>query len=271
MQRLVIRPGAVGDCILAMPAIAHLANQFTEVWSPSALVPLYRQLVDVVQPLSSTGIDLVGVGDLRMDVRLARRLQTFDSIFSWYGASRPEFRDAMLETGVPCEFHAALPTMDFQGHAIDFFLAQVGAPAGGAPRIEFGPAPKRGTVVIHPFSGSVRKNWPLERYSELARRLPYPVEWTAGPEEELQEASRFSDLQELAEWIGGAELYIGNDSGITHLAAATGVATLALFGPTAPQTWAPRGQNVSVVRSIKLEQLTVDAVWLKASRLLGLP
>ncbi len=269
MRRLVIRPGAIGDCILAVPAIQYLACDYTEVWIPSAVTPLCRGLADVIQPLASTGIDLVGVGDLEMSGSLARRLRSFDSIVSWYGANRPEFREAMSSTGVPCEFHSALPPRDYRGHAIDFFLDQVGGPPGAVPRIEVFPRAKRESVVIHPFSGSPRKNWPLERYRALTTRLSYLVEWSAGPQEELAEATRFADLYELAEWIAGARLYIGNDSGITHLAAATGVATVALFGPTCPETWAPRGENVTVLRSNPLEQLEVDQVLIAANRLLG--
>jgi ADP-heptose:LPS heptosyltransferase len=43
-------------------------------------------------------------------------------------------------------------------------------------------------------------------------------------------------------------MYIGNDSGITHLAAAVGTPVLALFGPTNPEVWAPRGPHVRVGR-----------------------
>jgi ADP-heptose:LPS heptosyltransferase len=52
----------------------------------------------------------------------------------------------------------------------------------------------------------------------------------------------------LARWLARARLYAGNDSGITHLAAAVGTPVLALFGPTNPEVWAPRGPNVRVVR-----------------------
>ncbi len=47
-------------------------------------------------------------------------------------------------------------------------------------------------------------------------------------------------------WLARASLYIGNDSGITHLAAAVGTPVLAMFGPTDPAVWAPRGPNVRV-------------------------
>jgi ADP-heptose:LPS heptosyltransferase len=115
--------------------------------------------------------------------------------------------------------------------------------------------------VIHPFSGSKGKNWPLPNYEALASRINRAkIEWTAGPEEVLRRATRFENLAGLASWLRGARLYIGNDSGITHLAAAVGVPTLALFGPTDPARWAPRGENVTLLRNNPIEDLSVASV-----------
>lgn len=259
MRRLLIRPGAIGDCILCLPALEHLRADVTEVWIPTAVVPLIR-FADVVRGLASTGIDLVGVGDLEISPRLKATLESFDSVVSWYGANRPEFRETLARIGVDCEFHPALPLEDSREHAVDFFAGQVGAPDGLVPRVAVGDFTCRESVVIHPFSGSAGKNWSLDCYRELARRLQFPVDWTAGPEETLTGAVRFDDLGELARWIRGARLYVGNDSGITHLAAATGVQTLALFGPRSRVTWEPRGSNVTVLRAGSLDELSVDAV-----------
>jgi ADP-heptose:LPS heptosyltransferase len=265
MRRLVIRPGAIGDCILWLPALECVVADYTEVWAPSAVVPLIR-VADRVCPLASTGIDTFAVGDIESEEGLIRRLRGFDSIVSWYGANRPEFREALANLGVPCQFHAALPPADYAGHTTDFFAQQVGAPCGLIPRIRIDGSAPRETVVIHPFSGSALKNWPLVLYQDLAARLPYAVEWTAGPEEELPGATRFANLGDLAAWLKGARLYIGNDSGITHLAAACGVPTLTLFGPLSPKTWEPRGENVVVLREPLME-----SVLNAANRLLGLP
>ena len=268
MRRLLIRPGAIGDCILSFPAMEHLKAGYTEIWISSPVAPLVR-FADRVRPISSTGIDLVGVGDLEMDAGLHQTLLGFNSIVSWYGANRPEFRDALCALRVPCQFLEALPPPEFAGHAIDFFAAQVGAPAGLTPKIEIQSASLRDSVVIHPFSGSARKNWPVDSYLQLAAQLPLKVEWSAGPDENLPEATRFENLADLATWIAGARLYIGNDSGITHLAAALGTKTLALFGPASPDMWAPRGENVVVLRSDPLSDLSVAEVLEAANRLLG--
>lgn len=268
MRRLLIRPGAIGDCILSFPALRHLQTDYTEIWISSPVVPLI-DFVDAVRPLASTGLDLVGVGDLEIPARLKQTLRTFDSIVSWYGANRPPFREALTSLGIPCEFHAALPPADFNGHATDFFVRQVGAPDGLVPCIDIQPVPLRDAVAIHPFSGSLRKNWPLTSYAELAKCLPVKTDWVCGPEEQLPDAMRFDNLRELAAWIARARLYIGNDSGITHLAAAVGVPTIAIFGPSSPGIWAPRGENVTVLHGNPLDSLSVREVLEAANRLLG--
>jgi ADP-heptose:LPS heptosyltransferase len=268
VRRLLIRSGALGDCILSFPALNHLKTDYTEVWIPTVVTPLVN-FADRVQGLAATGINLVGVGDLPIPDALRKRLQCFDEIVSWYGSNRPEFREALFNSGVRCVFHEALPPADCNMHATDFFAQQVGAPLGLRPHIDLGPVPRRDAIVIHPFSGSTRKNWPLEQYRALAGRLPLQVEWTAGPEEELPEAVRFDDLLALAQWMGGARLYIGNDSGITHLAAAIGLPVIALFGPTDPACWAPRGDNVRVLRAERMEDIEVDRVFEAAIRQYG--
>jgi ADP-heptose:LPS heptosyltransferase len=249
MRRLAIRPGAIGDLILSLPALEFLRTDYLEVWTPAATVPLVRFAAHT-RSIASTGLDLVGVTEAPPG--LVEKLRTFDSIVSWYGTNRPEFRDAVA--GLPFTFHPALPGPDCRLHATDFYLDQVGAPTGAIPRIPFD-VPRADYAVIHPFSGSPRKNWPLERFRALAARLPMPVRWCAGEEDPpLAEAVRIGDLYELGRYLAGAVLYIGNDSGITHLAAAAGTPVLAIFGPTDPEVWAPRGSHVRVVRTKMKEE-----------------
>jgi ADP-heptose:LPS heptosyltransferase len=168
--------------------------------------------------------------------------------------------------GLPFKFLDALPANTAGTHAADFFLSQVGGQGRAVPRITCDPAKPGDFAVIHPFSGSARKNWPLDRFRELAARLPMPERWCAGPEESLDGAVRFDDLYDLGRWLAGARLYIGNDSGITHLAAAVGTAVVAIFGPTDPAVWAPRGDRVRVV-SGELREISVDRVLAAASSL----
>ncbi|HXR75901.1 MAG TPA: glycosyltransferase family 9 protein [Bryobacteraceae bacterium] len=268
MRRLLVRPGAIGDCLTCFPAMDYLGAGYTEVWIPSALVPLV-QFADRVRALPDTGLDLLGVAEGDPPAALREMLANFDSIVSWYGSNRPEFREAALRLNGNWRFFRALPGAGDAIHAIDFFARQAGAPMGLAPRIETPEGPVRDEVIIHPFSGSKRKNWPLDRFEELACRLKRPVAWTSGPEEELARARHFDDLLSLAEWIAGARLFIGNDSGITHLAAATGIPAIALFGASDPQVWAPRGENVAVIRGDSMDAIGVDEVLRAADRLLN--
>lgn len=118
--------------------------------------------------------------------------------------------------------------------------------------------------VLHPSSGSPRKNWPAENFAAVARGLREGRGLTPvilGGEadgETLAELRRIvgekdaifienAPLDEVAAILSRAAVYIGNDSGITHLAAMLGVPTVALFGPTDPRVWGPRGQRVNTI------------------------
>lgn len=230
-----------------------LKADYTEVWVPSAVVPLIR-FADRVRSIAGTGLDLLGLPEVDPPRGLIETLHGFDSIVSWYGANRAELKHALAAMFLP-----ALPGANDREHCADFFAQQVGAPVPAVPRLNIPFADRQEFAVIHPFSGSPRKNWPLERYRELSGRSPFPVRWCAGPEEMLDGAVRIADLWELASWIAGTRGYIGNDSGITHLAAATGVPVVAIFGPTDPALWAPRGDNVRVVHR-RLEDISVQQI-----------
>ena len=256
-RRLIIRPGGIGDCILSLPAIEFLQADYTEIWVPSAIVPLIR--FAPARAIASTGIDLLGLPGVDPPAGLLAKLRSFDSIVSWYGANRPEFRDSVDSLGLPFLFLDALPDPSAKIHAADFFLTQAGGEGVAVPRIRCEPRVAGNFAVIHPFSGSARKNWPLERFREVAAGLSIPVRWCAGPEEAIENAVRFENLYELACWLATARVYIGNDSGITHLGAAVGTPVVAIFGPTDPAVWSPRGERVSVA-SGKLEEIMIDQV-----------
>lgn len=267
MRRLLIRPGGIGDCILSFPALEHLKADYTEVWVRGDVAPLVR-FADRVCSIASTGLDLLGLPGNDPPHDLIERLRSFNSIVSWYGANRPEFREHVDALGLPFRFLRALPPPGLRMHAADFFLKQAGADGVAVPRIECPPAERRDFAVMHPFSGSPRKNWPLDRYRELARRLPFEAQWCAGPEETLDNAVRMENLWDLAGWLRSARVYVGNDSGITHLAAAVGAPVVAIFGPTDPQLWAPRGDDLCIVAGT-LEEINVDQVWAAVQDLRG--
>ncbi len=251
MRRLILRPGAIGDCILSLPALECLRAGYTEIWAAGPNLPLLRGF-DAARSIAGSGLDLLGIPGVEPPEALIERLRSFDSIVSWYGANRPEFRAAAEGLRLPVVFFPALPPADSRMHACDYFLAQARTlsprPVPAVPRIEC-PRRRGGFAVIHPFSGSASKNWPVESFRRVAELLAarMPVRWCAGPEEKLADAVRFGNLYDLACWLATARVYIGNDSGPTHLAAAVGTRTIALFGPTDPAVWAPRGEDVSIL------------------------
>ena len=214
MRRLLIRPGAIGDVILSLPALESAKTDYTEVWAPRATVPLIR-FADKTRAIADTGLELVGVTEADCPA-----LEGFDEIYSWYGTNRPEFREAVAH--LPFTFFPAqsLPT----------------AP----PRIEVPAVPRKNFAMIHPYSSSPKKNWPLESFHAVAAQIEN-VEWCI--------PGKIEDLYELACWISTARVYIGNDSGISHLAAAVGTPVIAIFVCTDPRIWAPRGDYVSVLEN----------------------
>ncbi|MGH9657693.1 MAG: glycosyltransferase family 9 protein [Bryobacteraceae bacterium] len=222
-----------------------MRGRYTEVWAAAANLPLAR-FANAAYSIASTGLDLLGLPEVAPPPKLIERLRRFDRIVSWYGAARPEFRAAVAD--FPFEFHAAAPPQD--QHAADFYASQVGLTLPAIPRLDI-QAPREDFVAIHPFASRADKRWPMGRFRESARRLPAPIEWCAGPEEALDGAIRIDDLYELARYLARARVFLGNDSGITHLAAAVGTPVVALFGPTDARVWAPRGPRVRVLESME--------------------
>jgi heptosyltransferase III len=116
-------------------------------------------------------------------------------------------------------------------------------------------------IFIHPGSGSRLKNWPLQYFLKLEKMLFYdgfePI-FILGPAEDgIAEALKngLSDKQVMQLFdpvklvnvlkTGGA--FIGNDSGVSHLAAFIGLPTLVIFGPTQPLRWYPMGRKVEII------------------------
>jgi heptosyltransferase III len=215
MRRLLIRPGAIGDVILSLPALEAARADYTEVWASRVVLPLIR-FTERTQAIADTGLDLVGV----VESAKCPALESFDSIYSWYGTGRPEFREAV----------AHLP--------FTFFPAQTLPDT--PPRIDVPAVEREDFVIVHPYSSSPKKNWPYESFQAVAAELGN-VKWCV--------PGQIDDLYELACWISTARLYIGNDSGISHLAAAVGTPVIGIFMATDPKIWAPRGDHVTVLEN----------------------
>lgn len=279
MRRLLIRPGAIGDCLCWLPTLAAFAGDECEVWASTAVLPLMG-LAQCSRSLASSGFSLLSIPGLAVPERTIEALSDFDEILSWSGGNQPELQAACQRLGLPITFFQALPHPSSTEHVSDYFLRQTQGwhglteeperslePGGRRPLLPFlqdGPPVAqalRPRVAVHPYSGSPAKNWPIERFRDLAASLTAiaDVQWCASPEDPLpgdlaQSAWRFDDLRRLALALDGVSLFIGNDSGITHLAAMLGIPCVVFFGPMNPAVWLPRGASVSVVRTAEIGQ-----------------
>jgi hypothetical protein len=223
--------------------------------------------------------------------------KSYGRVVSWTGSANPDFIGNLRSIHPDARIAPWRPAPGEARHVSRIFIDSLGLgpePAasrtavrihpdsasrgdGGRWLREQGYEGQGGLAMLHPGAGSPGKRWAPERFAELARRLlssdgfrPILME---GPAEEglarqIAEAVPGSLLCEgvalgaLAGILSRCRFFVGNDSGVTHLAAALGVPTLALFGPTAPEQWAPLGESVTVLRdgSGRLEKITVDGV-----------
>ena len=126
------------------------------------------------------------------------------------------------------------------------------------------PEERSKVIILHPGSGSKKKVWPLDRFQNLAHafqdRLGSKILIVLGPAERPEVERAFEGagpaaiilakgltLLQLASVMEGCRLFVGNDSGISHLAAALNLPTVAIFGPTDEKVWSPRGGKTFVV------------------------
>jgi ADP-heptose:LPS heptosyltransferase len=118
-------------------------------------------------------------------------------------------------------------------------------------------------IIIHPGSGSRKKCWPISNFVKVASSIDAngkQPEFILGPAEydlydillqskrlnaKVHKIERLTELTGLLKTGGG---FIGNDSGVSHLAAFIGLPTVAVFGPSDPEIWKPMGRAVNVVR-----------------------
>lgn len=297
---LILHGGAIGDLVLALPAIAGVRRSApratSELLGHPALPPLLngRGLVDRVDALDSLPLHHLFNGETPESLR--ERLTSFDLIISWFGAGSDAYRQTLNRLPVRTLVARSIPPADGRIHAVDH-LIQTLEPLGimteeRTPRLALTESERRMAdrlldrmgvargplVALHPGSGSPRKCWPAERFAALVLALleremtvvviegpadEHAVEevffWTAkrgGPHagNRLVRLRQVS-LLEVAAILDRSVVYVGNDSGITHLAAALGVPTLAIFTVTDPRVWGPRG-NVVILEGLP----SVDAV-----------
>ena len=248
----MVRACAIGDFVLNLPALRAIAGQ-----NPSARFTLvgYPQTLALATPF----IDVEAIHSIESppwSSLFIRPLPDLDFDCAWVWMKDALLADRLRESGVGEVFQAA-PFPDGM-HAADHLLATARLPAPDLPDLWL-PGSKR--VIVHPGSGSLEKCWPW--YEELSNRLQ-DVTMLIGPcESEVR--TRHPRLEGLtltavAEEIRRSRVFIGNDSGITHLAAYWGCPTIALFGPTDPGIWGPVGRRVTILRKTPLREISVDDI-----------
>lgn len=288
MRVLLVRAGALGDLLLLRRAIYALrrAGHRVALLAPGS---------------ASAALEGTGLGELeeileweRPDVaellagrpggRLREALLECDRVVAF--TRSPDLLSALREAGATVVAHDPAPPPG--RHAADWLADAVRDIVpfvpGLPPTIEaaadevaeaaaHAEALPRGFVAVMPGSGSPVKNWPPERYLALVGRLSpgRPFLLVEGPADAaacapLRRApqavvARSLPLRVLGALLSRAGLFVGNDSGVSHLAAAFGAPSLVLFGPTDSVRWRPLGWAVHTLSAVNgtLAEVEVEA------------
>ena len=268
-KTLVVHTGGIGDFLLACPSIERLGREgAVELLGRKERLELAVAggIAEAAHELESVGFDSVFDGPTQ---KLHNFLRSFHRVVIWMADQDGGIRRGLEECNVEkIDIYAGLPPEGWTRHASEYYLDCLGMPNGPEFRLAIAPGPEHYDIVIHPGSGSADKNWSLENYLALANELESSgrkIAWCLGPAELERETSDFSriprgarriemdSLVDVATHLAAARQFIGNDSGLAHLAAAVGCPTIALFGPTNPSVWAPRGCRV-----LKFEEARSD-------------
>ena len=274
---LVVRLGAMGDVIHALPAVASLRRNFPAARIAWAIEPRWRVLLEgnpaVDELLESSRHDLLAS---------ARRVRAFapDVAIDLQGL----FKSAFFATaGWPAEIYGFRDTRELgaslfythtvrpaSAHVVDqnlelisHLVGQASACGGLQPAsclfhlpagVPEGILPDGPFILANPTAGWTSKQWPLERYDELGRRLRADLGIDlvlngAAAIETPNTRPHVSGLAGLIDATRRAAAVAGIDSGPMHLAAALGKAGVALFGPTDPARNGPYGGTLRVLRS----------------------
>jgi ADP-heptose:LPS heptosyltransferase len=275
-QALLYHSGALGDFITTIPAISFWKKRHKNV-----------RLVMLGDPVIGKFATETGIVHGFLDVNQARfaalfsdrfgpdilkLLTPFSQAIAFVDSDSPLIAN-LHAAGIQCLSQPPFPPE--QMHAVDYHLSLFTnesklSQEEKTPHIEIPPDAMDESdsaipleihpIAIHPGSGSVKKNWPFERFLSVAgyfRAKGRKIVWIAGPAEkrpafpEVDYLFVNRPLLVLTRLLGRCEFFIGNDGGITHLAAALGCRTIALFGPSDPVVWAPRGKKVTVLHKNK--------------------
>jgi len=253
----VARPGALGDLILTIPALAHIRSLHRTaritIAGNSEFLPLVREYADDLISFDSPSLTRLfsdGIPDF-----------PFDLAYAWLKDPDDPFVRNLKRAGLRVLAAPSIQTTT-SIHQADFLCQMFGDCAPHA-ELNFDPEEIKNAwrnfpdshprVVLHHGAGSDRKRWPLASFrmiSQELRSIGANVFWIVGPAERADvtpdgvSCVRFAGVRELGAFLSGVDLFVGNDSGVSHLAAMRGVRTLVLFGKTNPTIWAPRGAEI---------------------------
>ena len=298
---LVIRGGALGDFLLTLPALKALRDAQPQAhieilgYAHIAALADNRFYANAVRSIEYGALSRFFARGSELPDHLAEYFAGFDLIISFLfdpdlifqtNLERAGAGDIITGPAKPNEHsHAArqlaAPMVADLGLPLESTSATVyPSPQDREIAAEFCKGLNSPIIAIHPGSGSENKNWPLPNWIELGHHLLNASDFggsllfitgEADTTQSAQLQSVWSDsrvrfarnlpLPHLAA-ILEQTIFIGHDSGISHLAAAAGAHCVLLFGPTNPQVWAPTGNHVQVISASddKMESISIDRV-----------
>ncbi len=280
-MHIVVHDSALGDFVLTWPILRALGQQAVATdthtwtvtgWSKARLAARVLPGVEAVDGQHERWARLFAPGLDHLDSDLQAALADAHSIVSFVSRGDDAWAHAVrrLAPQAQIAFVPPRPPEEWTDHVARWHLACLAdqdfvvdpVPASGRDEAT-SRAAEGGPIVIHPGSGGAMKRWPRAHFAQLVGALRESghvvqpilgeVEWQQWGDVALRTwrddlgAMVAPSLGALSKALQGARAYVGNDSGPTHLAAQLGVPTLALFGPTSPDRWAPSGPTVSVV------------------------
>lgn len=269
----VIRLRSLGDCVLTTPALSLLKRHRPDLKLSIIVEPRFAAVFAGNPDVSETR-DSMTRADLVLNLHGGTRSIVLTAL------SRAKFRLGFAHHRYGFLYTHKIPTaqqilgVSRRVHTAEHLASAMfwlGVPRQEIPRAKLfadPPPARRSYAVIHPFAARPDKTWPADRFVEIARHLESHFDldpiFLAGPTDDLAPFENFqTSRQSLAvtkSLISGASLFIGNDSGPAHIAAAFGIAAAVLFGPSDPVTWAPWRTESQVLTSPGIAGITTDQV-----------
>jgi heptosyltransferase III len=272
----VVRLRSLGDCVLSTPAIQLLKQARPDLDVRVVVEDRFAAVFEKTLPPSARAIrafapDLClnlhgGTRSARLTLLSGAGTRAGFDIFKpgWiYNTPIPTAQEIL---GISRRVHTAehqASAMFFLGVPVaDVPGAQIPAEPGRAPQ-----APKTAYAVIHPMASTPEKTWPAPFFLELASYLRQdlglePV-FIGGPGEDLSQFQIFQTLvglplPEIARLLRDASVFVGNDSGPAHVAAAFGTPQLIFFGPSDEQVWHPWRTPHQLLKAEPIHAIGVD-------------